>query len=139
MKYMNCPRCSNSINKNIIFCPRCGLDLNNEEKLWEDKPKLIYGLITDPFVKYEITTSRLVIKEGIFSKITSEIELRRIDFSKIIVKQNFFLKLMNVGNIIIISNNNLNIYNIKNPYFVKDLLRRVILFQKDKISQVDVF
>lgn len=51
MKYMNCPRCSNSINKNIIFCPRCGLDLNNEEKLWEDKPKLIYGLITDPFVK----------------------------------------------------------------------------------------
>jgi len=129
---MNCPKCSNPINKKSISCKNCKLDLRNETKLWEGRPLLFFGLLPDFYTKYEIITHRFIKYHGLFSSYSSEIELRRKNFSEILIKQDIISKLLDLGDVKV-SYNKLNIYNIKNPIYVKELLRRVI-FIRDRLS-----
>ena len=95
--------------------------------IWEDKKRPIFGLPIS-FTKYRLTDEKLIIDTGVISRNQEEIRLYRItDFS---VRQNFFQRLFNVGNIHISSSDNkqgeFTIYEIKNPYNVKDLLSDMV-------------
>lgn len=75
--------------------------------------------------KYKVTTQRIVIKEGIASTSSSEIELYRVkDLS---VTQTFMQKILNIGDITIKSagmqNTNLEMKAIPNPEQLREQIR----------------
>lgn len=76
-------------------------------------------------LKYKVTTQRIVIKEGIASTSSSEIELYRVkDLS---ITQTFMQKILNIGDITIqsagIQNTNLEMKGIPNAYELREQIR----------------
>lgn len=76
---------------------------------------------------YRLTSERLFIQTGVISRSIDEIELFRIKDVK--TTQGIFQRLMNVGNIVVISTDNTTsnilISGIANPLEVKETLRNV--------------
>ena len=101
--------------------------------LWKDKKRPILGLPFS-FTKYTLTEEKLIIDSGFISRSQEEIRLYRItDFS---VKQNIFQRIFGVGDIHISSSDNtqgeFTIFEIKNPYKVKDLLSDMVEKEREK-------
>lgn len=91
--------------------------------IWSDKKRPLFGLPIS-FTKYTLTEEKLLIDSGFLARNQEEIRLYRItDFT---VRQRLFQRLFGVGNIEISSSDNtqgeFTIYDIKNPYKIKELL-----------------
>jgi|SRR5699024_10122588 len=76
-------------------------------------------------LKYKVTTQRIIIKEGLASTSSTEIELYRVkDLS---VTQTFMQKILNIGDITIqsagIQNTNLKMKAIPNAYELREQIR----------------
>ena len=92
-------------------------------------------------INYELTSERIRVTTGIFSKNFEEIELYRIrDYS---IVQPFFLRLFSLGNVILKTSDKtmpeLTIQAVKDFIDVKDKIReRVEILRKEKdIKEVD--
>ena len=93
------------------------------------------------FCNYELTSERIRVTTGIFTKNFEEVELYRIrDYS---IVQPFFLRLFSLGNVILKTSDktmpDLTISAIKDFMEVKDTIReRVELLRKEKdIKEID--
>ena len=101
--------------------------------IWEDKKRPIIGLPIS-FTKYRLTDEKLIMDTGFLSRNQEEIRLYRItDFS---VRQSLLQRMFGIGNIHISSSDNtqgeFTIYEVKNPYNVKDLLSDMVEKVRDK-------
>ncbi|KAA3665006.1 MAG: PH domain-containing protein [Chloroflexi bacterium] len=105
-------------------------DLNDEDEdlLWEGRPFLSITL------HYRITDERILITQGLFGKVTENIELIRIQ--DMAHSQSFGERLINVGDITVRSHDSSNpifyLKNIKNPADVHEILRRAVLVARKK-------
>lgn len=102
-----------------------------EKTLWKGKP-FNFGLPS--FTTYEITNQRLIIEKGIFTKVTSEIELFRV--RDISVKRNLVERIFKFGDITINSVDTTNpllvLKNVRKSRVVKDIIRNAVMEQRNK-------
>lgn len=101
-----------------------------EKDLWMGKP-FYFGFPS--FTKYRITNQRLIIEKGVFTKITSEIELFRV--RDIQVKRNLVERIFGFGDITVLSTDHMNsvilLKNIKQSVEVKDIIRNAVREQRN--------
>ena len=99
---------------------------DEEGLLWRGRPYLTIG------TRYELTNQRLRIYRGILSNHIEEIELIRIKDSK--VKQHMGERMLNVGDVIIISADSSTpevvLHNERNPVEVREMIRKAVLDEK---------
>lgn len=143
-----CPGCGSNV-EGMKFCGNCGKALGEEfvapikealsgdvvsdEKILLEFTTYMFGLegkskgaVSIPTENYKLTTERMLIeKQGIITKTRDEIELYKI--KDIVVKQKLKDKMMNVGDIEIISSDestpSINLKRIKDPLVVKEAIR----------------
>lgn len=106
---------------------KINVDVKEEEILWEDKKRGIFGLPWT-FTKYKLTPSRLIIETGFINSNVDEIRLYRIkDLS---YHQTLGEKIWGLGCIKVISSDasvpQLIIKRIKNSKKVKEILSQTI-------------
>lgn len=84
--------------------------------------------------RYELTSHRLRVHSGILSKKTDELELYRIKDTKF--DQPFFLRLFNLGNVIIISSDastpTSSIHAVKEAQNLREKLRNLVEERRDQ-------
>lgn len=100
----------------------------DEQVLWEGRPFLSLS------VRYQITTERVRIVEGIMGKDREDIELVRVqDLDQ---TQSFGERMFNVGDIHVRSHDpsspEIVLNNVPNPQEVHEILRRAVLAARDK-------
>jgi len=99
-----------------------------ESVIWSGKPLLTLG------EKYELTSQRLRIFKGVFSRDIEEIDLVRVRDTK--VKQHMGERLAGVGDVTIFStdknNPEITLNNVKDPLEVRELIRRAYLAEQDR-------
>lgn len=78
--------------------------------------------------KYKLTNQRLIMREGVLNRITDEIELYRVKDHRL--EQPFFLRIFGLGNIILVTSDQLNreimIRAVKDSENIREQLRRLI-------------
>lgn len=78
--------------------------------------------------KYKLTTQRIIIQNGIFNKITDEIELYRIKDHRL--EQPFLLRILGLGNIRIITSDQLNqeviLVALKEANAIRENIRQLV-------------
>ena len=154
-----CPECGTKV-EGMKFCPECGYKLDsaaiatpqetphtsntNEERTLLEFSTYMFGLegqkkgfVNIPTYNYTLTTERLLIeKQGVISKKRDEIELYKV--KDIAVKQTLKDKMMKVGDIEIISSDEttptITLKRIKDPYDVKEHIRRAVINAKKEIG-----
>lgn len=96
---------------------------DEEQILWEGSPLLSMG------VKYQITSQRVRIFEGVLNKVREDIELVRIQ--DVDHSQSISERMTNVGDIHIRSHDSTNpsvtLSNVTDPQGVHEILRRAVL------------
>lgn len=150
---MFCSNCGNEITGK--FCSNCGsgaagesnnsdiqqpVSSNEEVTLWEGQPAGISGKIKSSMKMngkgYKITNQRVIVTSGIIGKKQNEVELVKI--KDLLVDQSLTEKLTNVGNVKIISTDItmpvVEIEEVKNPFEVKDIIRKAMLERKEKMG-----
>jgi hypothetical protein len=99
-----------------------------EEHLWRGRPYLTIGTV------YEITTQRIRVIKGLLGNHIDEVELVRVRDTR--VKQHMGERMLDVGDITIISNDPSNpeliLHNIRNPIEVRELIRNAVIKEKDR-------
>jgi membrane protein YdbS with pleckstrin-like domain len=99
-----------------------------ETLLWEGRPFLSIS------VRYQITTERLRVVEGIMGKAREDIELVRVQ--DVDQTQSFGERMVNVGDIHIRSHDpsspEIVLHNVTNPQEVHEILRRAVLEARKK-------
>lgn len=99
-----------------------------EEILWEGKPQLILG------TRYELTTQRLRIFSGVFSRELEEIDLVRVRDTK--VTQNLGERALNMGDVIILSTDpskpEFVLESVKDPMEVREKIRAAYLAEQKR-------
>ncbi|TKC15917.1 PH domain-containing protein [Robertmurraya kyonggiensis] len=90
-----------------------------------------------PQFKYILTSQRLLIeKVGVMSKKRDEIELYKVN--DIVVSQGLKDKIAGVGDIEVLSSDSslptLTLKRIKNPYDVKEAIRKAVMSRKDSMN-----
>lgn len=146
-----CPECGNNI-EGAKFCAECGYkvggaannsaaektaDLMKEDTLLEfstflfgmedKKANIAKGIdLSLPRENYTLTYQRLLIEKQKLTTSRNEIELPEI--TKIDVKQGLKEKVMGVGDITIETSDNSNtiLKRIKNPFEIKDAIRKAV-------------
>ena len=101
--------------------------------LWSDKKRTFLGLPLS-FTKYTLTSEKLIIDSGFFSRKQEEVRLYRMtDFS---VKQNLIERILGIGRIEISSSDNTQgefiLLGVKKPYKIKDLLSDSVEKEREK-------
>jgi Bacterial PH domain len=100
----------------------------SEEVLWEGKPQLILG------TRYELTTQRLRIFSGIFSRELEEIDLVRVRDSR--VTQNLGERALNMGDVVIVSTDpsrpEFTLESVKDPMEVREIIRSAYLAEQKR-------
>lgn len=90
---------------------------------------------------YKITNERLIMRRGVFNKLTDQVELYRV--KDIRLHEPFWLRLFGLGNIILITSDKIygeiNLPYIKNPEYLKNNIRDVVeeLREKRNVREVD--
>lgn len=122
----------------------------SEQTIWKGTPsqivnlnKFIICLLLAPFtmglsliyalwswfviknIKYELTTERIITRQGVLNKRTDELELYRLkDYALI---QPIFLRIFSLGNVILsasdVSHGNLKIVAVKDGDSLRDMIR----------------
>ncbi len=99
-----------------------------EVLLWSGRPYLTIG------VRYELTNQRIRVIRGLLGRDYEEIELVRVRDTA--VSQHLGERLLNVGDITIISNDPSNpefvLHNVKDPMDVREMIRRATLAEKQR-------
>ncbi len=99
-----------------------------EEVLWSGKPLGSFG------ERYELTTQRLRIYRGIWSRQIEEIDLVRVRETK--VNQHLGERMLNVGDVTIISTDKINpelvLNNVKDPLEVREAIRKAYLAEQER-------
>lgn len=99
-----------------------------EEVLWAGKPLASFG------ERYELTTQRLRIYRGIWSRQLEEIDLVRVRETK--VNQHLGERMLNVGDVTIISTDKINpelvLHNVKEPLEVREAIRKAYLAEQER-------
>ena len=100
----------------------------SEAVLWSGKPLLTIG------ERYELTSQRLRIFRGVFSRNVDEIDLVRVRDTK--VKQHLGERMAGVGDVTIISTDKINpeviLQNVKNPMEVRETIRKAYLAEQER-------
>lgn len=100
----------------------------SEAILWSGKPLLTIG------ERYELTSQRLRIFRGVFSRNVDEIDLVRVRDTK--VKQHLGERMAGVGDVTIISTDKINpeiiLQNVKNPMEVRETIRKAYLAEQER-------
>lgn len=107
-------------------------EIPEEEKiLWRDRKRILGMPIS--FTRYEVSSSRLILRVGFFKTVTQEILLYRILDIKL--ERTLGQKLLGVGTVILYSadqtNPTLELKNIKKSDAVRTFLSRQIEQQRD--------
>ncbi|MFA5506330.1 MAG: PH domain-containing protein [Vulcanimicrobiota bacterium] len=101
---------------------------DEEEILWTGKPIMTLG------ERYELTSQRLRIYRGVFSRNLEEIDLVRVRDTK--VKQNMGERMAGVGDVTVISTDKSNpeivLNNVKDPVTVRETIRKAYLAEQDR-------
>lgn len=99
-----------------------------EQILWAGKPLMTLG------ERYELTTQRLRIYKGVWSRHIEEIDLVRVRETK--VNQHLGERMLNVGDITIISTDKTNpelvLNNVKEPLEVRETIRKAYLAEQER-------
>lgn len=108
--------------------------MENNEIVWTDRKRwLLFGLPWT-FTKYSLTENRLMIDTGLFTTVTDEVRLYRIN--DLSLKRSLFQKMGNMGTITVNSYDktmgNFEIKNIKNPVEVKEKLSTLVEEERNK-------
>lgn len=146
-----CEKCGAEYNSDAKFCPGCGTKIQgknfekqngnsvtDEEILWEGKPASIGDKAKGAFntETYTITNQRIIIKWGLIGKKQEEIELVRID--DVSVTQSIGERVQSIGDVTIESNDKttpiIKLENIKDPFEVKELIRKHSREEKSKLG-----
>lgn len=105
---------------------KAGWAIPSNEIVWEDRSRVCGLPIT--FIKYQLTSERLIISQGLLNLSGQQIQLYRMkDFS---IKQSLMDRLFGVGDILIISSDpqcpQFLIRKIKNPWQVLELFNEAV-------------
>lgn len=108
--------------------PRGEEEGHDEPVLWEGKPLMTLG------ERYELTSQRLRIFRGVFSRDLEEIDLVRIRDTK--VSQHLGERMAGVGDVTIFSTDKNNpeivLNNVKNPVEVRETIRKAYLAEQER-------
>ncbi len=78
--------------------------------------------------KYTLTNQRLIMRKGVLNRLTDEIELYRIKDHRL--EQPFFLRIFGLGNIILITSDQLNseilIKAVENSHEIRENIRQLV-------------
>lgn len=100
----------------------------DESVLWTGKPMMTLG------ERYELTSQRLRIYRGVFSRNLEEIDLVRVRDTK--VKQHMGERMMGVGDVTVISTDQSNpeivLHNVKDPIEVREIIRKAYLAEQQR-------
>lgn len=103
-------------------------DPEEERILWSGKPLMTLG------ERYELTTQRLRIYRGVWSRHIEEIDLVRVRETK--VNQHLGERMLNVGDVTIISTDKINpelvLNNVKEPLEVREAIRKAYLAEQER-------
>jgi hypothetical protein len=101
---------------------------HQEQLLWRGRPYLTLGTV------YELTTQRIRVLRGMLTNNVDEIELIRVHDTE--VKQHVGERILNVGDIVIFSDDNtspeLQLDNVQNPVEVRELIRKAVLEERTR-------
>ena len=92
--------------------------------------------------KYEITTERIHVTDGVFSKQTDDMELYRI--KDITILEPFFLRLFSAGHIVLQTSDrttpSMTLEGVPNPRELRDLIRKYVESCRDRkrVGEIDV-
>jgi uncharacterized membrane protein YdbT with pleckstrin-like domain len=96
--------------------------------------------VTTYSIHYELTTDRLLIYSGIFTRVREEIELYRLKDYKVVSP--LFLRLLRLSKIIIYSSDKtlpfVILHSINDSYKVTDLLRETVEKAKSKRGYLEI-
>ncbi len=99
-----------------------------ETLLWSGRPYLSIG------IRYELTSQRLRVIRGLLGRSVEEVELVRVRDTS--VRQHMGERVLNVGDITIVSNDPSNpeytLNNITNPSEVREMIRGATLAEKQR-------
>lgn len=100
----------------------------DEKILWTGRPLMTIG------ERYELTSQRLRIFKGVFSRDLEEIDLVRVRDTK--VKQHMGERMVGVGDVTVFSTdkNNLEVtlHNVKDPVDVRETIRKAYLAEQER-------
>ncbi len=99
-----------------------------EVMLWSGRPYLSIG------IRYEVTSQRLRVIRGLLGRSVEEVELVRVRDTS--VRQHMGERMLNVGDVTIVSNDPSNpeytLNNITNPSEVREIIRGATLAEKQR-------
>lgn len=103
-------------------------DSSDEQLLWTGRPLMTIG------ERYELTTQRLRIFRGVFSRNLEEIDLVRVRDTK--VKQHVGERMMGVGDVTVFSTDKnspeVTLNNVKDPVEVREIIRKAYLAEQER-------
>ena len=102
---------------------------------------ILWKWLVIKYTKYELTTERLRLRQGVLNKITDDLELYRVRDYKL--EQPFFLRLFSLGNVVLKTSDRshpeVTIKAIKDGEIMRELLRKYVEENrvKKKVREVD--
>lgn len=101
-----------------------------ETLLWSGKPYLSIG------IRYEVTSQRLRVIRGLIGRNLEEIEL--VQVRDIDASQNVGERMLNIGDVRIISNDptrgEIILSNIRDPLEVREIIRKAVMAEKQRLG-----
>jgi hypothetical protein len=101
-----------------------------ETLLWTGKPYLSIGM------RYELTSQRLRIIHGLIGRDLEEIEL--VQVRDIDASQNIGDRVLNIGDVKVLSNDpsrgEIILSNVSNPLEVREILRKAVMAEKQRLG-----
>lgn len=89
---------------------------------------MLWNFLSIKSQKYRLTNQRIIMQRGVLNKITDEVELYRVKDHRL--EQPFFLRLFGLGNIVIITSDQLNhelvLSALKNAPELRESIRKLV-------------
>ena len=108
--------------------PAVGADPGKEELLWEGKSWMTLG------IRYELTSQRLRIYRGVFSRSLHELDL--IHVREATYTQHVGERMLNIGDVTLLTSNpehpEIKLENVKDPMHVRELVRQAYLAEQKR-------